>query len=834
MQPLNVALPNDWLQYLGKHRIFSLSAGELQAIQPVFNDADSNDTFAQQYQSRVMILRGSDLIVAAGSQIRILNLNDVKDSWIDVAPRLIDNHKDGLDDPSWLLDIPYKILSTPDIDFVIEALTLNESGDLLAVVGRGRLVVVCLPVTGFSHSIRCISKARIDCKTFVIGKSYLNDGAHVVKALWHPLSETQTHLMVLTTDSFLRMFDVSGNIDEAEQSFDLSPSQRRTSETSRRQSYAISLDDELDMDEEAVTFALGGKSEKESGWEPFTVYYALRNGHIYALCPVLPYKSAIRREHLETLACMVDAKTNRLLEERKSRDDNLELRALYYLLRLQSQWISDLVISSKEDRAVSSIDPTIVTVCSRDSHVPFPVQRQGPFMINGESVEFGSEVGDLVLIKTDTANILVTAYTNGYIQTLLLGSDIDPQWLMPMGEHKEWIKELREFVSSSDLLPKASVSENIQICDKPNYGTHRISLVRDPLYNDIIYVYHAGGAHRVSMKKLFDGLAELERSFDSNLTQYQAAEALNQWSKKDKRSEVSCLIDSDTMGKSIKESVIGFIVITDIYLAYSLMALTQSYTLVSHELDLDLETPMSSSAVQQSNITADTLPGNGATNDCLLTSPVFSASATQSTQTKVVVPPEMAGKKEVVITEESLRFLSRSAEVFSRNIKDVNKGIITAEKRLQLQEKELQRQIQILQQLNSRLNDKFSEDTQAAFREKIHETALKHGKLAVRLDSVLRRAMGQNQPGLSTQEKEWVQSLDDIKNRVDGDQGYLTRIKKVQEQLSTLSLKSNPMQIGSVSRMADTQLNALREALDRQSKRVASARERIASLEKTV
>ena len=85
------------------------------------------------------------------------------------------------------------------------------------------------------------------------------------------------------------MFDVSGNLNEPEQLFDLTPTFGNTIFTKRRPSRGISVDDDLGSEEEAVTFTVGGKSEKESAWEPFTVYFALRNGDTYALCPVLPH-----------------------------------------------------------------------------------------------------------------------------------------------------------------------------------------------------------------------------------------------------------------------------------------------------------------------------------------------------------------------------------------------------------------------------------------------------------------------------------------------------------------------------------------------------------------
>lgn len=91
----------------------------------------------------------------------------------------------------------------------------------------------------------------------------------------------------------------------------------------------------------------------------------------------------------------------------------------------------------------------------------------------------------------------------------------------------------------------------------------------------------------------------------------------------------------------------------------------------------------------------------------------------------------------------------------------------------------MQRQTDTIRDLYQRLDDLFSAESQNNFNERILETARNHGKLALRIDSILRQAMGRFQPGMSTQEKEWAESLDDLQKQVEGEQGYTARINKV-------------------------------------------------------
>lgn len=118
-------------------------------------------------------------------------------------------------------------------------------------------------------------------------------------------------------------------------------------------------------------------------------------------------------------------------------------------------------------------------------------------------------------------------------------------------------------------------------------------------------------------------------------------------------------------------------IITDIYLTYSMLALTGSYKLVSHELSLRQDTVSTLSSRDSPEPTVGNKDEDG--TGSLLEGPVYTPSV--SNQTKIVVPQEYAGKKEVVISEDSLRFLSTTTETLARNINQVNKGTMAAKRR---------------------------------------------------------------------------------------------------------------------------------------------------------
>lgn len=103
-------------------------------------------------------------------------------------------------------------------------------------------------------------------------------------------------------------------------------------------------------------------------------------------------------------------------------------------------------------------------------------------------------------------------------------------------------------MSSADILPKASIFETLHLRNQPGYGAHNITIIPDHLYKEIIYVYHAGGVHRINMTKLVTGLAELERLDASGADPKTFNTALENWHAKDNISDCTCLIESNAGG----------------------------------------------------------------------------------------------------------------------------------------------------------------------------------------------------------------------------------------------------------------------------------------------
>ncbi|KAI9338861.1 hypothetical protein BD770DRAFT_331269 [Pilaira anomala] len=766
-----------------------------------------------------MAIRENDLFVAVGDQIRVLNLTEMKDTWMNASRDATERYVELTD--SWIHSVPYKVLDTPEINFQIVSIEPNSNGRLLSVVGYTRLVIICLPRQGFSDV--SLSRKKVDCRTLSIGVKYYDTSkTEILKVQWHPLSETRTHIVVLGNDNILRMFDISKDIEEAEQSFDLSPIEQPKKKTHQG---GFSLDDDDDSGEEdAVTFSLGGTSQDESGWEPFTVFYALRNGHMYSLCPVIPYKSIVRRNHLESLSCLSRVKSEQAKKSNKP---------LSHLFRLHNDWIHYLFESAKIGQ--NNLDHDALTVTSSDNHIPYPVHRQGPFLINHTSpFANGVEVTDILYIHVDIINVLSLALNNGTVQNYIIGSEIDPQWQLPVKDIKfMWEKEVAFLLSDSDFLPRASLYETIQLNPGHLPPFQRVTLLNDPLYNDTYYAYHAGGVHAVSTNKWIQKLVQLGKQVEGGKTSNEVGRGISDWLNQKTTSEVRLLVNTSPFQNGFVP-IVGLVLITDIYLSYSLITLTSDYRLVTRDLSMRREITASSEVQkaikEQLKSVADT---NENVYQPLLSLPAFQVPKQLDTlpkQAKIVVPTNMGGSKEIVITDESLSFFLKTSETFKQETHELNKAAIVIDKRLTMQQKEFERQVSTLRDLYDRLEKIKSVGTEDEQEKKVKALHQTHAKLRLRIDEQLHKLMKSYQPDLSNEEKEWIAKLEELSKHVGGDSGYVSRIEQLKTQYEQLSSKKDKVLKAKGSNINPTQLQNVLRTLNEQKSSLSDLEKRFENL----
>lgn len=155
---------------------------------------------------------------------------------------------------------------------------------------------------------------------------------------------------------------------------------------------------------EVVSACFGGTgSSEESAWSSMTLWVAMRDGDLYALCPLIPSKWQPSPTLIPSLSTIAVSK-NTMYDGKEASDHHVTIQSH----REQYQWISN--IDSQSPSMVpgaNEISPWIETY-SRPSY-PGPIPMlQGPFQIFSEDSEEELEISDINVIaaKLDTDDLL--------------------------------------------------------------------------------------------------------------------------------------------------------------------------------------------------------------------------------------------------------------------------------------------------------------------------------------------------------------------------------------------------------------------------------------------
>jgi nucleoporin NUP82 len=144
--------------------------------------------------------------------------------------------------------------------------------------------------------------------------------------------------------------------------------------------------DDVEMQVAGSCFGGSGK-EDEDGWSSMTLWIAMTEGDVYALCPFLPAKFWAPSSLLPTLSTNIVAKASALNHDRQGSE--LDRR----IAQQQSAWLADL---DEQDPTTIPGDTNNMDVFSRPERPGMIPRLQGPFQVSPEA-DFG-EVTDIHVI----------------------------------------------------------------------------------------------------------------------------------------------------------------------------------------------------------------------------------------------------------------------------------------------------------------------------------------------------------------------------------------------------------------------------------------------------
>ncbi|KAG2152099.1 hypothetical protein BD769DRAFT_1403131 [Suillus cothurnatus] len=742
---------DDWSTMLEGHPIFTLPKGygptgqsevslelSTNTLKKSMLEGPSEDGLPLSGRRQVMVLKDSDLIVAAGCELRIASLSD---------PKLGKS-----------TDKSFKILNTPNIQFGIHQIALNPSGKLIAVAGAYQVAVVVLPRAGYSKLV----PSSVDCKSIQVGFFYHHSpsSAPIAKIEWHPWGEAGSTLMVMTVDGKLREYDISVDTEEPQQVLSFVP-EKKTSKS----------------------YLAEDPAERET-WGPLTVYAVMRSGDIYAICPYMPQNASVPSSYVHALECFISAK-----QEFLSQGTSSGISALSTLYDYQRKYVTALL----KQLPPGTVYPAISR--SFSMHPPMTIKsqpmRQGPFLLQPSPCSLeDSEGGDATDIsylafirddddedagETERLGIVIVTFQDGKVDVCLDVEKVEARWESKQDKSQDLpmlaVYECIDLGLISMLKQTSPLSSGTPILDLLQ-ANHPV-LLMDPIHDDTVYVYHAFGVHVLDFGDLLQCLTSGLRADDDD------GVALNQALQKSAGTHVVPLLNTYSVDRRCSNPIISISVPNDVYLSYSILILTSVFRFTSFPLNLRTELSLSRTVpdLSDKNTTSGTedflapIDGPSAYISLLGTEPFVPPPALSRISGLPSNPRIAAGtpntKTEFVLTPETLRYLGSTIESLTSQIHEIILAYKATEVRAELQAKEFERQQQKCSVMLD-LIGQLSGSRNSEVKERLERIREAYRALASRLDHRLQALMQQASPKLSEYETKWFEELRRMKAEIAG------------------------------------------------------------------
>ncbi|KAF8318139.1 hypothetical protein DL93DRAFT_2054844 [Clavulina sp. PMI_390] len=732
-----------------------------------------------------LVFRGPDIILAVGNELRISAL--------------------GHDLSSSGSSRQYKTLHTPNVQFEISSISLAPGGKMLAIAGSHQVAVVVLPRPSYHKLVN----PRVDCKAIQVGQYYhaTTGSSRIAKIDWHPWGDGGSSLLVLTSDTVLREYDISRDTDEPQQTATFVPPKGKSQYT-----------DEDPNAREAVSFCVG---KGTVDWSPLTVYGLMRNGDVYGVCPFLPSSASIPRAYLSGLEFFVASKreiiergissfipshhppSSPFPNDSFTEQENEELavmndQQLKYVHALTKQMLREAgsEVSSPADSSTSrSRNKTHVTVQPPKS-TKYAVSRQGPFLLQPAPPELDGglddepeacdivylEIGDAqgeerapqneeVVNEKEKLGVVVVVYQDGRVDLCLDIEKIEAQWdvnVMPPSD-----------------LPSFTVYESIDLglIDSlsatgllPLLGANRMAFHVDPLYPGRVVVSHAFGVHLIDMRKCMRSLFEA--------MQDEVTVRVGEGAKEAGGSEITHLLNTFSAEDKATAPVIGLSIVDNAFISYSLVAVTSQYQAIP--LGLHVRPELSSSARPSTSIPSDhkkaPSPQQSRAYISILEKEPFSIPTFTPRRAAASLPPlnpASSGlgqsRAQPAITPQVLRSLGSRVEALRADMRDISPSAPSSQPQPQLQQQ---------QQSKNAFSAFFPKSTPSPptppapapssqpLLDRVTTITNTQNALNKRLDTVLQRLMDahaiESESGLSDFEKAWFGELGRMRREVGG------------------------------------------------------------------
>jgi len=346
-----------------------------------------------QGSSRLIASRGSEIFTVVGNKIRWADLAKVKDDW---EEQNLTRKGKNSGTPKEEGETAYRTLATP-VYYQIRQLAVSPSGNFLAICTEHTVHVAILPP--FSR-LADGETIPLKLKTYQLGPTtHVIPESPLASVLWHPLAastSTADCLVTVTAEAAVRVWELDCSnhwtFERPALAIDLRKladgvSCEQDFEPSRfGQNRGFSVDD-IDMEASASCFGGLGREDEEA-WGSMTLWTAMRNGDVYALCPLLPSKWRPTATTIPSLSVSAVSRMATIASEDVDQDERRAADQQY-------EWVQE--IDNDEPFAAPSGLVAGDEIRLRPQNPSVVPRLQGPFEMQREEME-DLEVSDIHVI----------------------------------------------------------------------------------------------------------------------------------------------------------------------------------------------------------------------------------------------------------------------------------------------------------------------------------------------------------------------------------------------------------------------------------------------------
>jgi nucleoporin NUP82 len=282
------------------------------------------------------------------------------------------------------------------IYYQIRQIIISPSGRFLAVCTEHTVHVVVLPD---ASRLKEQDRSPLKVKAHQLGPTvHVIPESPLAAVLWHPLANATTStdcLVTVTAEAAVRVWEFekssSWSVDRPQLAIDLrkladgvsSDQNFEPSGFGKNRGFSV---DTFDMEVSSARFG-GRAADDEDAWASMTLWVAMRNGDIYALCPLLPSKWKPTPTSIPSLTTTAISRLASLNNDDSGEEERRAAEQQY-------EWVQE--IDNEEPQVQQSTDSLAKFEVRSRPRNPGAIPRlQGPFSLFSEDDDIEIEISDL-------------------------------------------------------------------------------------------------------------------------------------------------------------------------------------------------------------------------------------------------------------------------------------------------------------------------------------------------------------------------------------------------------------------------------------------------------